>query len=35
MLDAAYVFLRDDKKQFLENVKNLRCPMGYVLNLYS
>ena len=35
MLDATYVLLYNDRKQFLENVKNLQCSMGYVLNLYN
>ena len=35
MPDAPYVLSCEDKVQFLDNMKNLRCPMGYVSNLYN
>jgi hypothetical protein len=35
MPDAPYVLSREDKMQFLKNLKNLRCPTRYVSNLYN
>jgi hypothetical protein len=35
MPDAPYVLSREDKMQFLKNLKNLRYPTGYVSNLYN
>jgi hypothetical protein len=35
MPDAPYVLSQEDKLQFLQNLKNLRCLTGYVPNLYN
>jgi hypothetical protein len=35
MPDAPYMLSREDKLKFLQNLKNLRCPTGYVSNLYN
>ena len=35
MPNAPYVLSREEKMEFLENLKNLRCPARYVSNLYS
>jgi hypothetical protein len=35
MPDAPYVLSREDKVKFLQNLRNIRCLTGYVLNLYN
>jgi hypothetical protein len=35
MPDAPYVLSWEEKIQFLKNLKSLRCPTGYVSNLYN
>jgi hypothetical protein len=35
MPDAPYVLSRNDRNKFLENLRNLKMPSGYVSNLYK